>query len=117
MKKNLLFIALVVAGAFCGCKGDVTLSRDVKGYDDPMMQNEKQITAIIKNCLIIYDFTEMFHIFLLKESFAYLLYMLWFQFTFCIFSYHFIDSVDKQDFAPHSFWLVSITNHNHRLHR
>ncbi|MBR2395068.1 MAG: glycoside hydrolase family 3 C-terminal domain-containing protein, partial [Bacteroidaceae bacterium] len=48
MKKNLLFIALVVAGAFCGCKGDVTLSRDVKGYDDPLMQNEKQITAIIK---------------------------------------------------------------------
>ena len=48
MKKNLLFIALVVAGAVCSCKGDPTLSRDVKGYDDPLMKNEKEITAIIK---------------------------------------------------------------------
>ena len=31
----------------CGCKGDATLSRDVKSYDDPLMQNEKQISAII----------------------------------------------------------------------
>ncbi len=34
--------------ALTGCKGDVTLSRDVKGYDDPLMQNEKKITQIIK---------------------------------------------------------------------
>ncbi len=47
MKRNLLIVALfaVVLG---GCKGDATLSRDVKGYDDPLMQNEKQINAIIK---------------------------------------------------------------------
>ncbi len=47
MKRNLLIVALfaVVIG---GCKGDATLSRDVKDYDDPLMQNEKQISAIIK---------------------------------------------------------------------
>ncbi|MGX8690578.1 MAG: glycoside hydrolase family 3 protein, partial [Bacteroidaceae bacterium] len=41
-------MALVCAGfVICSCKGDVTLSRDVKGYDDPLMQNEKKITEII----------------------------------------------------------------------
>ena len=48
MKKDLLIVALC-AVVLCGCKGDPTLSRDVKGYDDPLMQNEKKITAIIKN--------------------------------------------------------------------
>jgi len=46
MKKNVLLIALAV-GFICGCKGDPTLSRDVKGYDDPLLQNEKKITEII----------------------------------------------------------------------
>ena len=48
MRKNLLVVALF-AVVVCGCKGDPTLSRDVKGYDDPLMQNEKKITQIIKN--------------------------------------------------------------------
>ena len=48
MRKNLLVVALL-AVVVCGCKGDATLSRDVKGYDDPLMQNEKKITQIIKN--------------------------------------------------------------------
>ena len=48
MRKNLLIVA-IFALAVCCCKGgDATLSRDVKGYDDPLMQNEKKITAIIK---------------------------------------------------------------------
>ena len=48
MKKMLLLTALVSVGVmFCGCKGDATLSRDVKGYDDPLMQNEKKISAIM----------------------------------------------------------------------
>ena len=47
MRRNLSVIALI-ALAVCSCKGDVTLSRDVKGYDDPLMKNEKEITAIIK---------------------------------------------------------------------
>lgn len=42
-----MMVALV-AISVCGCKGDATLSRDVKGYDDPLMKNEKEITAIIK---------------------------------------------------------------------
>ena len=49
MKRNLFFVALLAVGSvICGCKGDATLSRDVKGYDDPLMQNEKKITSIIK---------------------------------------------------------------------
>ena len=47
MKRNLLIVALC-AVVLSGCKGDATLSRDVKGYDDPLMNNEKQISAIIK---------------------------------------------------------------------
>lgn len=42
-----MMVALV-AISVCGCKGDATLSRDVKGYDDPLMQNEKKISQIIK---------------------------------------------------------------------
>ena len=46
MKKLSLF--LLGAGVLlCGCKGDPTLSRDKKSYDDPLLQNEKQISAII----------------------------------------------------------------------
>ena len=49
MRNNLFTAVLLVAGlTVCGCKGDVILSRDVKGYDDPLMQNEKKITQIIK---------------------------------------------------------------------
>ncbi len=49
MNKNLFWAAMLFTGmALTGCKGDVTLSRDVKGYDDPLMQNEKKITQIIK---------------------------------------------------------------------
>ena len=49
MKRNLFFVALLAVGSvICGCKGDATLSRDVKGYDDPLIQNEKKITSIIK---------------------------------------------------------------------
>ena len=49
MKRNLFFVALLAVGSvICGCKGDATLSRDVKGYDDPLMRNEKKITSIIK---------------------------------------------------------------------
>lgn len=49
MRNNLFTAVLLVAGlSVCGCKGDVILSRDVKGYDDPLMQNEKKITQIIK---------------------------------------------------------------------
>ena len=40
-------VLLGAAVLVCGCKGDTTLSRDVKGYDDPLMQNEKRITGII----------------------------------------------------------------------
>lgn len=48
MKKSILTVALFAAGfAVCGCKGDATLSRDVKNYEDPLMQNEKRISEII----------------------------------------------------------------------
>ena len=48
MRRNFLIVALVCAGALlCGCKGDSTLSRDVKTYEDPLMQNEKRISEII----------------------------------------------------------------------
>ena len=59
MRKNLLLVALLAA-VVCGCKGDATLSRDVKGYDDPLMQNEKQITAIIKK-MTLEEKVEMLH--------------------------------------------------------
>ena len=39
---------LFMGMALSGCNGDATLSRDVKGYDDPLMQNEKKISQIIK---------------------------------------------------------------------
>ena len=48
MKKVLMFTVLLGAGLLvCSCKGDTTLSRDVKGYNDPLMQNEKKISGII----------------------------------------------------------------------
>ena len=48
MRVKVLLTALLCAGVlFCNCKGDATLSRDVKGHDDPLMQNEKKITQII----------------------------------------------------------------------
>ena len=49
MNKGILGALLLVAGwAVCGCNGkDATLARDVKGYEDPLMQNEKKITGII----------------------------------------------------------------------
>ncbi|MBR4592999.1 MAG: glycoside hydrolase family 3 protein, partial [Bacteroidaceae bacterium] len=48
MKRNLLLTALIGAGVLiCGCKSDPTLSRDKKSYDDPLLKNEKQISAII----------------------------------------------------------------------
>lgn len=46
--RNCFLMVALVAISVCGCKGDATLSRDVKGYDDPLMKNEKEITAIIK---------------------------------------------------------------------
>ena len=53
MKKSLLMVALFAAGfAVCGCKGGSTLSRDVKNYDDPLMQNEKRISEIISKMTI-----------------------------------------------------------------
>lgn len=49
MKKNMFWAAMLFMGmALSGCNGDATLSRDVKGYDDPLMQNEKKISQIIK---------------------------------------------------------------------
>ena len=48
MKKSLLTSVLLGAGLLvCGCKGDPTLSRDVKISEDPLMQNEKRIGEII----------------------------------------------------------------------
>ena len=48
MKKSLFMVALVAAVfAVCGCKGDATVSRDVKNYNDPLMQNEKRISEIM----------------------------------------------------------------------
>lgn len=48
MKNSLLTYVLLGTGLLvCGCKGDPTLSRDVKTYDDPLMQNEERISGII----------------------------------------------------------------------
>ena len=61
LMRRKFFWALVGAGALlCGCKGDSTLSRDVKGYDDPLMKNEKQITAIIRK-MTLEEKVEMLH--------------------------------------------------------
>ena len=61
MRKSFLMVALFAAIiAVCSCKGDPTLSRDVKSYDDPLMQNEKKITAIIKN-MTLEEKIEMLH--------------------------------------------------------
>ena len=48
MKRKSLLTALLVTGVvLCSCKGDATLSRDKKSSDDPLMRNEKKISAII----------------------------------------------------------------------
>ena len=47
MKRNLCFIGLLAAVVLSGCKGDATLPRDVKSFNDPLIQNEKRITEII----------------------------------------------------------------------
>ncbi|MBR4810594.1 MAG: hypothetical protein IK039_02400, partial [Bacteroidaceae bacterium] len=62
MRKSLFFTALIGAGLLiCACKGgDATLSRDVKGYDDPLMKNEKKITAIISK-MTLEEKVEMLH--------------------------------------------------------
>ena len=47
---NDRFFSAVLIGAgllVCSCKGDPTLSRDAKNYEDPLMQNEMRITEII----------------------------------------------------------------------
>lgn len=49
MRRNLFCAALFFVSVLTvGCKSDPTLSRDVKSYEDPLMQNEKKITEIIK---------------------------------------------------------------------
>ena len=61
MRRNLFFVALFMAVlAICGCKGDSTLSRDVKYYEDPLMQNEKRISQIISN-MTLEEKIEMLH--------------------------------------------------------
>ena len=61
MKSNLFTAVLLVAGlSVCGCKGDATLSRDVKNHDDPLMQNEKKITQII-NKMTLEEKVAMLH--------------------------------------------------------
>ena len=61
MRKNLFLVALCAAGfVICGCKGDATLSRDVKNYEDPLMQNEKRISEIISK-MTLEEKVEMLH--------------------------------------------------------
>jgi len=61
MRKNLFCAALLFVSVLTvGCKSDPTLSRDMKSYDDPLMQNEKKITAIIKN-MTLEEKIEMLH--------------------------------------------------------
>ena len=61
MKKLLKFTVLLGAGLIvCSCKGDPTLSRDVKNYDDPLMQNEKEISGIISK-MTLEEKIEMLH--------------------------------------------------------
>lgn len=61
MRVKVLLTALVCAGVlFCNCKGDPTLSRDVKNHDDPLMQNEKKITQII-NKMTLEEKVAMLH--------------------------------------------------------
>ena len=59
MRKNLfvLFAAVIV---LCGCRNDATLSRDVKNYEDPLMQNEKRISQIISK-MTLEEKIEMLH--------------------------------------------------------
>ena len=62
MRKSLFFTALIGAGfLICACKGgDATLSRDVKNYDDPLLQNEKKISGIISK-MTLEEKVEMLH--------------------------------------------------------
>ena len=61
MKKKVLLTAIIMAGVMvCSCKGDPTLSRDVKRYDDPLMRNEKRITGIISK-MTLEEKVEMLH--------------------------------------------------------
>lgn len=59
MKKNLLILPLF-ALAVLGCKGDPTLSRDKKSYQDPLMLNEKRIDGIIA-AMSLEEKVEMLH--------------------------------------------------------
>ena len=54
-----VLIAALLGFVVVGCK-DATLSRDVKGYDDPLMQNEKKISAIISK-MTLEEKIEMLH--------------------------------------------------------
>ena len=61
MKKLLTFTVLLGAGLIVfGCKGDPTLPRDVKNYDDPLMQHEKEISGIISK-MTLEEKIEMLH--------------------------------------------------------
>jgi len=60
MKKLLKFTVLLGGLMVCSCKGDPTLSRDVKNYDDPLMQNEKEISGIISK-MTLEEKIEMLH--------------------------------------------------------
>ena len=61
MKKLLKFTVLLGAGLIVfGCKGDPTLPRDVKNYDDPLMQHEKEISGIISK-MTLEEKIEMLH--------------------------------------------------------
>jgi len=59
MNKNLLILSFLGL-AMCSCKGDVTLSRDKKNYEDPLMQNEKRIENIISG-MTLEEKVEMLH--------------------------------------------------------
>ena len=54
-----VLIAALLGFVAVGCK-DATLSRDVKGYDDPLMQNEKKISGIISK-MTLEEKIEMLH--------------------------------------------------------
>ena len=54
-----VLIAALLGFVVVGCK-DATLSRDVKGYDDPLMQNEKKISGIISK-MTLEEKIEMLH--------------------------------------------------------
>ncbi len=59
MNKNLLILSCLGL-AICGCKGDPTLNRDKKNYEDPLMVNEKRIDGIIAG-MSLEEKVEMLH--------------------------------------------------------